>query len=60
MLGILLFNVYLNDMFESVQAGIYNFTDDNNLSTVGNTTDEAKAILIPETEEAKNYMLMFI
>ena len=31
------FNVYLNDMFDSVQADLYNFADDNNLSTVGNT-----------------------
>ena len=43
LLGVLLFNVYQNDMFDSVQADLYNFTDDNNLSTVGDTIDEAKA-----------------
>ena len=37
LLGVLLFNVYLNDMFDSVQADLYSFTDDNNLSTIGNT-----------------------
>ena len=54
LLGVLLFNVYLNDMFDSVQANLYNFADDNNLSTVGNIIDEAKAILITETEAAIN------
>ena len=52
LLGVLLFNVYLNDMFDSVQADLYNCADDNNLSTVDNTIDEAKAILITETEAA--------
>ena len=50
LVGLSLFNVYLNDMFYSVQADLYNFADDNNLSTVGDTIDEAKAILITETE----------
>ena len=36
LLGVLLFNVYLNYMFDSVQADLYNFADDNNLSTVSN------------------------
>ena len=53
LLGVLLFNVYLND---SVQADLYNFADDNNLLTVGNTTDEAKAILITKTEAAINWI----
>ena len=48
--------IYLNDMFDSVQADLYNFADDNNLSTVGNTIDEAKAILITETEAAMNWL----
>ena len=56
LLGVLLFNVYLNDMFDSVQVDLYNFVDDNNLSTVGNTIDEAKAILITETEAAINWI----
>ena len=54
LLGVLLFNAYLNDMFESVQADLYNFADDNNLSTVSNTTQEAKAILITETKATIN------
>ena len=54
LLGVLLFKDYLNDMFHSVQADLYNFADDNNLSTVGNTIDEAEAILITETEAAIN------
>ena len=53
---LLLFNVYLNGMFDSVQVGLYNFANDNNLSTVGNTIDEAKAILITETEAAINWV----
>ena len=43
-------------MFDSVQADLYNFSDDNNLSAVGNTIDEAKAILITETETAINWI----
>ena len=43
-------------MFDSVQADLYNFADENNLSTVGNTIDEAKAILITETEAAINWI----
>ena len=43
-------------MFYSVQADLYNFADDNNLSAVGNTIDEAKAILITETEAAINWI----
>ena len=54
--GVLLFNVYLNGMFDSVQRDLYNFADDNNLSTVGNTIDEAKASLITETEEAISWI----
>ena len=56
LLGVLLFNVYLNDMFESVQANLYNFADHNNLSTVGSTIDEVKAILITENEAAINWI----
>ena len=56
LLGVLFFNVYLNDMFDSVQGDLYNFADDNNLSAIGNTIDEAKAILITETEAAINWI----
>ena len=51
LLGALLFNVCLNDMLD-----LYNFADDNNLSTDSNTIDEAKAILITETEAAINWI----
>ena len=57
LLGVLLFNVYLNDMFDSVQADLYNVADDNNLSAVSNTIDEAEAVLITETEAAINWIL---
>ena len=43
-------------MFDSLQANLYNFADNNSLSTVGNTNDEAKAILIAETEAAINWI----
>ena len=54
--GVLRFNVYLNNMFDSVREDFYNFADDNNLSTIGNTIDEAKATLITETEAAINWI----
>ena len=39
-------------MFNSIDADLFNFADDNNLSSVGHTMDEAKALLINETEAA--------
>ena len=56
LLGVLLFNIYLNDIFDSVDADLFNFADDNNLSSVGPTMDEAKALLINETEAALNWI----
>ena len=56
LLGVLVFSVYLNDMFDSVQEDLYNFADDNSLPTVGNTIDEGKAILITKTKEAINWI----
>ena len=56
LLGVLLFNVYLNDLFDLVQADLYNFADDNNPPTVGNTIDETKAILITEINAAINWI----
>ena len=56
LLGVLLFNVYLNDMFDSVQTDLYNFADDNNLSTLVNTINEAGAILITETDAEINWI----
>ena len=35
----------------SVDADLFNFADDNNLSSVGHTMDEAKALLINETRQ---------
>ena len=43
-------------MFDSVQADLYNFADDNNFSTVGNTINEVKAILVTETGAAINWI----
>ena len=54
--GVLLSNVYLNDMFDSVQADLYNSADDKSLSTDNNTIDEAKSILITETEASINWI----
>ena len=51
-----MFNIYLNDIFDSVDADLFNFADDNNLSAVGPTMDEAKALLINETEAALNWI----
>ena len=56
LLGVLLFNRYLNDMFHSIDADLFTFADDNNLSPVGHTMDEAKALLINETEAALNWI----
>ena len=38
LLGVLLFNIYLNDMFDSIDADLFNFAD-------GHTMDEAKGLL---------------
>ena len=43
-------------MFDSVQTDLYNFADDNNFSTLGNTINEAEAILITETDAAINWI----
>ena len=51
-----MFNIYLNDIFDSVDADLFNFADDNNLSSAGPTMDEAKALLINETEAALNWI----
>ena len=56
LLGVLWFNIYLNDIFDSVDADLFNFADDNNVSSVGPTMDEAKALLINETEAALNWI----
>ena len=56
LLGVLLFNIYLNYIFDSVDADLFNFADDNNLSSVGPTMNEAKPLLINETEAALNWI----
>ena len=43
-------------MFDSTDADMFNFMDDNNLSPVGRTMGEAKALLINETEAALNWI----
>ena len=48
LLGVLIFNIYLNDMFDSIDAHLLNFANDNNLSSVGHTRDEARVLLINE------------
>ena len=39
-------------MFDSIDADLFNFVDDNNLSSIGHTMDEAKTLLTNETEAA--------
>ena len=56
LLGVLLFNIYLNDMFDSIDADLFNFVDNNNLSSAGYIMEEAKALLINETEAALNWI----
>ena len=47
--GDLLFNIYLNYMFHSIEAHLFHFANDNYLSSVGHLMVEAKALLINET-----------
>ena len=54
--GVLLLNIYLNDMFDSIDAGLFNFADDNNLFCIGYTMEEAEALLINETEAALTWI----
>ena len=54
LLGVLLFNIYLNDIFGSIDADLFNFADGNSLSSVGHAMDGAKALLINEAEAALN------
>ena len=51
LLGVLLFNISLNDMFDSIEADLFNFADDNNLSSVGHAMDETKPLLIIRTKQ---------
>ena len=43
-------------MLNSINTDLFNFADDNNLSSVGYVMEEAKASLISETEAALNWI----
>ena len=50
LLGVTLFNIQFNDIFDIIdQAELYNYADDNNLSAVGQSITEAKNILKQQT-----------
>ena len=50
LLGVILFNIQFNDIFEIIdEAELYNCADDNNLSAIGDSAIEAKNILKQET-----------
>ena len=50
LLGAILFNIQVNDIFYSTdESGLYNFDDDNNLSAIGDTIEEAKSTLKQQT-----------
>ena len=56
LLHVLLCNIYSNDTFDSIEAELFNFADDNNLLSVGHTMHEAKATLSNEKEVALNWI----
>ena len=56
LLDVLLFNIYSNDIFDSIDGDLFKFVDDNNLFSIGHTMDEANALLINETEAALNWI----
>ena len=48
--GVILFNIQFNDIFYITdESGLYNFADDNNLSAIGDTVEEAKSTLKQQT-----------
>ena len=50
LLGVILFNIQFNDIFDiKDEAELCNYADDNNLSAVGDSTIEAKNILKQQT-----------
>ena len=50
LLGVILFNIQFNDIFDIIdEAELYNYADDNNLSAVADSTIEAKNILKQQT-----------
>ena len=49
LLSVILFNIQFNDIFDITESGLYNFADDNNLSAIGDTVEEAKSTLKQQT-----------
>ena len=50
-LGPVLFNVFINDLFYSItRAKLFNYADDNTLNAVGTTVDQVRDILTVDTE----------
>ena len=50
LLGGILYNIQFNDIFDITdESGLYNFADDNNLSAIGDTVEEAKSTLKQQT-----------
>ena len=50
LLGVILFNIQFNDIFDITdEAELYNYADDNNLSAVGDSTIDAKNIVKQQT-----------
>ena len=50
LLGVILFNIQFNDIFDITdESGLYNFADDNNVSAIGDTIEEAKSTLKQQT-----------
>ena len=53
LLGVILFNIQFNDIFYITdKSELYNFADDNNLSAIGDTVEEAKNTLKQQTTNA--------
>ena len=47
---VLLFYIQFNDIFYITdESGLYNFADDNNLSAIGDTVEQAKSTLKQQT-----------
>ena len=60
-LGPLLFNVFLNDIFFFINQGvIYNYADDNTLSFIHANTDVLKKVLEEESCNLIKYFFLSI
>ena len=50
LLGVILFNIQFNDIFDIIdEAELCNYADDNNLSAIGDSTIKTKNILKQQT-----------